>query len=344
MSGPTVHPPCTLPCTAAAATAHSPFTPPLPPSHAPSPPSLSRPLFAASPASRLQLDFPALALSYLLVFTIDGHAIMETVRQFPEVYGVIDKVRRRWRVTRAIVREAERRVFTAGGQFRGRLRPLYAKDLAEALNAAAHENDETEGLVMFAPQRSASLRASRTGTALNWLRKSVAAELSASAKHLHLRAAAKRRLKRKKSAMPPMPMVWGARGMPVAPDEEKAQSRHSMLLAAKNIGVEAMKAQMLQDQQTQYAALGQGPRPSGGSSGSRRFEADEARPRLEGPLVERLEAKIEGMQGRLEARMAELEKLLRAALQGGGFARAAAPATEESIWPFQSTRLSNLSA
>jgi len=82
----------------------------------------------------LQLNFPALAASYALVFVLDGPALNTAIREFPRSAVMMDRVRRRWALRRAVVRLAERQCHDAGGNFRGRDSPIYAKDVAKRIN------------------------------------------------------------------------------------------------------------------------------------------------------------------------------------------------------------------
>jgi hypothetical protein len=89
-------------------------------------------------APTLQLEFPALAATYLHVFTIEGKTINDVIRKFPEVVPHIARTCQRWIMRRALVREAERRSFEHGSAFRGRLRPIYAKELIRP-DSTAHD-------------------------------------------------------------------------------------------------------------------------------------------------------------------------------------------------------------
>ena len=80
----------------------------------------------------LQILFPALAATYLHVLTIDGDSLNTVIYRFPDVLPHLHKKCRRWVVRRAIVREAERRLYSTGRRFRGRLNPIYARELLDA--------------------------------------------------------------------------------------------------------------------------------------------------------------------------------------------------------------------
>lgn len=81
----------------------------------------------------LQLDFSALAVTYLWVFVIDGRSLLATVAKFPESSARLTRIARKWTIRRAIVRAAERQCFANGVHFRGRLYAIYAKEVAQKL-------------------------------------------------------------------------------------------------------------------------------------------------------------------------------------------------------------------
>lgn len=83
----------------------------------------------------LQLDFEALAATYLWVFTIDGTQLNKSISKFPESGVVLSAVQRRWALRRAIVRHAERLSYERGIAFRGRYAPIYAKEIKAKLAA-----------------------------------------------------------------------------------------------------------------------------------------------------------------------------------------------------------------
>jgi len=83
--------------------------------------------------AELQLNFPALAASYVLVVVLDGPALNSAIREFPRSAVMMDRVRRRWALRRAVVRLAERQCHNDGGNFRGRDSPIYAKDVANRI-------------------------------------------------------------------------------------------------------------------------------------------------------------------------------------------------------------------
>jgi hypothetical protein len=80
----------------------------------------------------LQLDFSALAITYLWVFTIDAGRLLLAINRFPESARRLHAIRQRWIVRRAVVRVAERECHRRGVEFRGRLFPIYAKEIATA--------------------------------------------------------------------------------------------------------------------------------------------------------------------------------------------------------------------
>ena len=89
----------------------------------------------------LQLTFPALAATYLQVFAIDGTHMLSVIQKFPEVMRVINRICKRWIMRRCFVRAAERVVYGRGDQFRGRLRPIYARDVLARFEAANSLNN-----------------------------------------------------------------------------------------------------------------------------------------------------------------------------------------------------------
>lgn len=81
----------------------------------------------------LQLDFPALASTYLWVLCIDARGLHAAVKKFKASAPRLLNMARRWTIRRAIVRHAERECFSRGEMFRGRLYPIYAKEIAQKL-------------------------------------------------------------------------------------------------------------------------------------------------------------------------------------------------------------------
>jgi len=89
----------------------------------------------------LELEFPAVPVSYLWVFTVTGEDIRLAVQNFPASKVVMDRIRKRWILRRAIVRYAEQTCYKAGRLFRGRNLPVYAKQIARQLEAEARVKD-----------------------------------------------------------------------------------------------------------------------------------------------------------------------------------------------------------
>lgn len=85
--------------------------------------------------AELQLDFSALAVAYLWVFTLDAGRLLSSIDKFPESSAKLRKVQRRWRLRRAVVRHAERICHREGVEFRGRFFPIYAKEINRKLQA-----------------------------------------------------------------------------------------------------------------------------------------------------------------------------------------------------------------
>lgn len=81
------------------------------------------------PNQALQLNFSAVAITYLWVFTIDAVRLHASLRKFPRAQQRLREVARMWTIRRAMVREAERRCFDKGEPFRNRIYPIYAREL-----------------------------------------------------------------------------------------------------------------------------------------------------------------------------------------------------------------------
>lgn len=85
----------------------------------------------------LQLDFPAVPISYVWVYILSSEDINSAVHKFPAFRVWIETVKRRWIIRRAIVRYAEQMCHASGGTFRGHSYPIYAKVIALALTERA---------------------------------------------------------------------------------------------------------------------------------------------------------------------------------------------------------------
>jgi hypothetical protein len=59
--------------------------------------------------------------------------MIELISKFPVEAAYVTALQKRWIARRAIVREAERRCHAEGKTFRGRSRPIYAKEIAEEM-------------------------------------------------------------------------------------------------------------------------------------------------------------------------------------------------------------------
>jgi len=90
----------------------------------------------------LQLDLPALGTTYLSVFTIDAPALLGSIGNHPDFMARFRILKIRWTVRRAFVREAEIKVYSAGGRFRNRYRPIYAKELAKQIDRQLRERED----------------------------------------------------------------------------------------------------------------------------------------------------------------------------------------------------------
>ena len=255
----------------------------------------------------LQLDFPALAASYLLVFTINGASVMQTMRNFPEAYYEFHRVRSRWRITRALVREAERRAFRSGAQFRNRLRPIYDKQLAREMDerAPGHWRKKLDLKLEAMAGHQPNLEQTT----------SQASSLGSSGAIASLTG--RRARARKASIIPRMPHVWGVKHMLPADFEARSRaessSRGSVLYAAKQIGVAIMKQQMSASVEAQadhpphqlpthYSTFADED-TSGREHAHREAHVTAA-------AVARLETRLASSHEKLEARMCELERLL----------------------------------
>lgn len=81
----------------------------------------------------LQLDFPAISTTYLWVLSIDSRSLHVAVKKFPGSASRLLRMARKWTIRRAIVRAAERECHMRGVAFRGRLYPIYAKEIAQKI-------------------------------------------------------------------------------------------------------------------------------------------------------------------------------------------------------------------
>ena len=81
----------------------------------------------------LQLDFEALAATYLWVFTINATQLLASLYKFPISGAKLQAIRERWVLRRAVVRYAEIVSYERGEMFRGRLMPVYAKEIKEEM-------------------------------------------------------------------------------------------------------------------------------------------------------------------------------------------------------------------
>ncbi len=77
----------------------------------------------------LQLDFPAVPISYLWVYTVSGEDLNASIDKFPASKAALERVKRRWIIRRALVRAAERACYDRHEHFRGRSLPILAKDI-----------------------------------------------------------------------------------------------------------------------------------------------------------------------------------------------------------------------
>jgi len=89
----------------------------------------------------LQLDFEALAATYLWVFTIDSNQLILAIEKFPQAGRYLNAIRNRWLLRRAVVRRAEELCFERGVAFRGRYMPIYAKELAKWMRSHARPKE-----------------------------------------------------------------------------------------------------------------------------------------------------------------------------------------------------------
>ena len=81
----------------------------------------------------LQLDFEALAATYLWVFTIDAQQLLAAIDNFPQSAVRLWQIQKKWLIRRAVVRYAEEISWKNGKAFRGRLVPIYAKHIKRSI-------------------------------------------------------------------------------------------------------------------------------------------------------------------------------------------------------------------
>ncbi len=284
---------------------------------------------------QLQLDFPALAATYLLVFAIDGGTILHTIRAFPTVYHELRKVCVRWRLKRALVREAERRAWQRGQRFRNRLRPLYAKEIAHEMNEREEEWEKLtqdqgtskhglharrQALIVPSSSRKsaqegrctrASGRALPCKSAMRGAAKSCAGSVRASAAAPTAKAGARAK-----------PIWRDASGAKMKLGAAKSDDRKgSVIVAAKHIGLEAMQQQMKQQMRMPSAEGGlassgdspltmraQGQGSFKGSSTERAIGGAHAIALADGgglldSMRAEMQAQIEGLEKRLDVKL-----------------------------------------
>jgi hypothetical protein len=228
---------------------------------------------------------------------------MQTMRNFPEAYNEFHRVRSRWRITRALVREAERRAFKSGAQFRNRLRPIYDKQLAREMDERAPGNW----------RKKLDLKLETMAGHLPTLEQTTLHAASRGSSGAIASLSGRRARARKASVIPRMPHVWGVKHVLPADFEARSRaessSRGSVLYAAKQIGVAIMKQQMSASVEAQ-ADHPPHPRPNLYSTHADEDTSGCAHAHVTAAAVERLEMRLASSHEKLEARMCELERLL----------------------------------
>jgi hypothetical protein len=114
----------------------------------------------------LQINFTAMAASYLAVYTIDGAKLNHVIRHFPDFDRRLNPLRKRMRLRRAIVRAAEAMCYERGYCFYGRLRPIYARDVAAKMDRDAENRQSRLSLMNRTPVLSLQHAAQRVGMRL----------------------------------------------------------------------------------------------------------------------------------------------------------------------------------
>ena len=77
----------------------------------------------------LRLEFPALAMSYLWVYVIDGESLRGLLLKYPETASALRRIQVRWTARRGFVKSAEIEMCKRGEMFRGRVANIYARDV-----------------------------------------------------------------------------------------------------------------------------------------------------------------------------------------------------------------------
>ena len=117
----------------------------------------------------LELSSPAIALAYTTTEYLDRSTLATTIACFPASLVRLNVVRRRLALRRCILIEAERRTFGAKPpvHFRGRLYPIYDKDLAKQLRdeKMAKLAEKAEREVISSIKLGITLRAPRSRAA-----------------------------------------------------------------------------------------------------------------------------------------------------------------------------------
>jgi hypothetical protein len=124
------------------------------------------------------LSTPAIALAYTTTEYFDRSTLATTIASFPASLVRLNVVRRRLALRRCILIEAERRTFGAKPpvHFRGRLYPIYDKDLAKKMRDEKMANLAVKAKreVISSIARGIALRAPRSLAAARWAAVSVA--------------------------------------------------------------------------------------------------------------------------------------------------------------------------
>lgn len=109
----------------------------------------------------LELELEALAVTYVWVFTINGPQLAAAINKFPRSGARLQAVRERWILRRAMVRHAERISHERGHEFRGRLMPIYAKEIRRQQNSQRARAEPTQ-TIRVSRLEAAGVRRKRT--------------------------------------------------------------------------------------------------------------------------------------------------------------------------------------
>ena len=252
--------------------------------------------------------------------TLDGESIRSLAAHSPKVHVLLDRVIRKWSLTRAIVREAERRSWASGVPFRDRMRPLYAKEINLELAMRDVEWAETQ------TEMGSTGAMSRA-----FLEPSFFIKKSTGAPKKHAPAKAKARGAVRDESSSGRggsgSNSQSQRGQSQAPGhghshcrlatfgatagshkgQRRTKATEELLAASQEIGAETMKHKMQESawhrnhDHDQVAALAEGSGGSGSTSPEQQY----------GARLGRLESRLEAIDSRMADKLDTLESLLR---------------------------------